>query len=241
MATTRMISRSLASLALVTLVMGCSASHPKAVVAPSQWTRELPLVQENSDVTFRLDVGAIGHGTGVVISDVGHILTAAHVVEHAQENSLPIAIMIDEGGPGPSTYLADIVAVDHAADLAVIKIARRFVRPATFEDPKNVLPGDPVYLIGYPGNFGEMIERGYVMRVHARFSSKTDETRQHDVTMLDIIDGGGSSGAGVFSAATGKIVGIMQAKYRDDGPADVASLATIRTFLDKNKIPYDKK
>lgn len=91
-----------------------------------------------------LAVPACGHGTGVVVDADGFIVTAAHVVDGAQQ----IAIVM----PGTNdAYPADVVFSDPAHDLAILRAGRTFtdVVPLPQQQP-TVQLGDRVGITGYP-------------------------------------------------------------------------------------------
>lgn len=193
---------------------------------------------ENSDATYRVDVTS-GHGSGVVVSAEGHILTCYHVVE----DEASVSISINEGGPGIHVYTATVLATDPANDMALLKIDRRFRAPVPLEDMDDVRPGDAVYNVGYPFDFGEMTGRGYIMRLH--YSTTETSTPLHDMILVDMPDGPGTSGSGVYSASTGRLVGQMRmmiAVGRGRMPPMVVRaltpVSTMRRFLVANRVPF---
>lgn len=221
--------------ALMALLSGCAtAGHVRR-------GSELVRFIENSDATYRIDTTPAGHGSGVVISREGHILTAYHVVEG--ESALTISI--NEGGPAPRTYPARVVASDPAADLAVVKIERGFRAPAVLEDIENLHAGDAVYNIGYPYDFGEMVGRGHIARLRFTLIRPDRDVALRDVLLVQIADGPGTSGSGVYAASSGRLVGVMRMLFwvtSGRAPPMVICVVTpvdqIRAFLDRNRIPY---
>jgi S1-C subfamily serine protease len=218
---------------MAVLSLGC-ASSGHARRGP-----ELARFIENSDATYRVDTAPAGHGSGVVISREGHILTAHHVVEG--ETSLTISI--NEGGAAPRSYTATVIATDPEVDLAVIKIERGFRAPAVLEDMENLHAGDAVYNIGYPYDFGEMVGRGHIVRL--RYSRPESDSTVRDVLLVQIADGPGTSGSGIYATSSGRLVGIMRMLFwvtNGRVPPLVVCVATpvdqIRAFLDRNRIPY---
>lgn len=226
--------------ALAISLAGCAATGT-AARGP-----ELTRLRENSAATYRIDILPAGHGSGNVISTEGHILTAAHVVMNEDggvERSLQI--VIDEAGKrSPTTYPATVVALDASNDLAVIKVDRRFANTVILEDEANVRAGDLIYNVGYPYVFGEMISRGFISKMHF-FRSSPGLTEIADGLLMDIADGPGTSGSGVFAESSGRLVGVMrlmlQVSHGDRPPMTVkvaVPVSRVRKFLDKNKIPY---
>ncbi len=206
----------------VSQLVGCGAAAPQAAAAampaaPASNAGEMARYRLNSDATYRIDVispDGHGHGSGVVISTEGYILTVNHVVDHPGN----LSIMVSEGPGPPKTYPLRVIATDKVHDLAVVKVERRFANPAILEDIRNVHPGDEVYNIGYPYDYGEMVARGHVMRLH--YSMPEDENDKklpadrriyvRDMILSDFLAGPGTSGSGIFLSSSGKLVGVMR-------------------------------
>ncbi|HTK03997.1 MAG TPA: serine protease [Candidatus Eisenbacteria bacterium] len=192
---------------------------------------------ENSDATYRIDVTS-GHGSGVVVSAEGHILTCYHVVE----DEATVTISINEGGPAVHVYTATVLATDRVNDMALLKIDRRFSAPAVLADMSELHPGDTLYNVGYPYDFGEMTGRGYIMRLH--YSTSETSTPLRDMILADLPDGPGTSGSGVYLSSNGHLAGQMRMMIavgrRGMPPMVVRALTpvnTIRRFLVANRVP----
>lgn len=236
------------SMVIALLVGGCAAGSPPPPQAPHN---SLVRYQENSDVTFRLDVVSRGgHGSGTVISTEGHILTAAHVAVAGQ-----LSVLMWETGVGngkPVTYPAALIGIDHRLDLAVVKIERHFETTGRIGNMANVHPGDEVYNVGYPYDFGEMVARGHVMRLHYSvaedpYDKSPPEEKMviEDTVLTDFLAGPGTSGSGVFLARSGELVGVMRLLVSQG--FSVATLMVTRgfvpvsqvePFLRKHRVPY---
>ncbi|HTM68043.1 MAG TPA: serine protease [Candidatus Binatia bacterium] len=193
---------------------------------------------ENSDATYRIDVTS-GHGSGVVVSAEGHILTCYHVVE----DEASVSISIYEGGPGVHVYTATVLATDRVHDMALLKIDRRFRAPAVIADMDELHPGDSLYNVGYPYDFGEMTGRGYIMRLH--YSTTELSTPLSDMILADLPDGPGTSGSGVYLSSNGHLAGQMRmmiAVGRRGMPPMVVRALTpanmLRRFLVANRVPF---
>jgi S1-C subfamily serine protease len=218
------------------LLFGCAGPRASGPRGP-----ELERILENSASTYRVDILPSGHGSGVVISHEGHILTAAHVVD----DDAALNISIVEGDGPPTHYRAEVVAMDADRDLAVIKIDRRFDRVVALEDIANVHQGDAVYNVGYPYGFGEIVGRGYVMRMRYTIDRPGDDNDVRDLMLVHLPGSPGTSGSGIFAEASGKLVGIMRmmiwVSARGVPPLVIHAITPvdqIRTFLDANGIPY---
>lgn len=223
---------------IVAFLSGCGAALGNV---PHSRSPELVRLRENTAATYRIDIVSGGHGSGVVVSAEGHILTAFHVVEDDEDE---LVISIIEGGGKAKTYKATVVCVDKLNDLAVVKIDRRFRDPVLVASEADVHPGDSVYNVGYPYDFGSIVGRGYVMKQHYTLTGK-GKSEIVDATLVDLPDGPGTSGSGIFASADGKLIGIMRMMFWvTNGKTPpmvvrvIASPKHIRALLDANKIPY---
>jgi S1-C subfamily serine protease len=202
---------------------------------------DLKKINENRRSTYRLDVLPQGHGSGVVISKDGYIITAGHVAVAADAG---LEILIDEGDGKPTVYKAKVVAIDPVYDIAIVKVDRHFNNPASLEDMANLNPGDAVYNVGYPYDFGQMVGRGYIQKLH--FDLKDEDTGADsikDAILVDMPDGPGTSGSGVFLQRSGKLIGIVSmALWVGNGsqPPTVTrvlvSVEHVKALLKANKI-----
>ncbi len=111
---------------------------------------------------------AIGSGSGTIVSANGLILTNAHVASPAsrgdpgEPDRLTIAVMQTEDRPPVLSYVARVVAVDGALDLAVLQIDSTldgsFINPSDLNLPfvplgnsDEVRIGDRLNIYGFPG------------------------------------------------------------------------------------------
>ena len=204
---------------------------------------ETPRVDQNMEATHRVDLRPMGHGTAVVLHRSGYLLTCYHVVGKGDENPF-VRISID-GAPAVD-YPAKVVAWDEQLDLSVFKIERRFEHAVVLGRIEDVHTLDAVYAIGFPYDFGEMAGYGRVKSVH--WSSRGRVVG--DELAIELSDGQGMSGAGVYLARSGELVGLMHMMFagRDkDGAVHdnrqamirvAVPVNKIRIFLDRAGIPY---
>jgi len=121
-----------------------ASSHAPAVL-PScrneKWA--LPAdVETVSEAVVTVRVG-LEHGSGVLISPRGHLLTAAHVVTGSQA---PVVRL--EGG---EEFDAEVLRLDKRWDVALLKIPGRSHKCASIrEQAQEVELGDALYVIGSP-------------------------------------------------------------------------------------------
>src|SRR5213076_3319994 len=93
-------------------------------------------------------------GSGVIVTNEGHIITNNHVVDQVDE----IEVQLSDG----RTKKAHLVGADDQMDLAVLKIDDPGVRPLKLADSDKVQPGDFVLAIGNPLGFEETVTDGII-------------------------------------------------------------------------------
>jgi len=199
-----------------------------------------PRIVDNWHASYKVRVG-FGHGSGVVLSADGYILTAAHVV-----TADPIIdVQIQTASNHWETRGARVVVVDHEYDLAVIKADGRFEDVAILGDFRHIEPGDWVYAIGYPYELEEVVSRGYVLKANVNFTSATTGQKVKNAILLDMFSGPGASGEGVFAERDGRLIGLIIGHLPLEGPPAppyqvrwAASVGDIRWLLDRQGVPY---
>jgi len=133
------------------------------------------------------------HGSGVIVSSEGHVLTAAHV---AQQADVPIAIVLKDG----RRLQARTMGLYRSLDAALVKITEPGPWPHVEMGKSNeVKPGQWCLALGQPGGF----ERG--RNPVLRFGRVLEAN--NDVLVTDCTLVGGDSGGPLFDAA-GKVIGI---------------------------------
>ncbi len=98
-------------------------------------------------------------GSGVVVTNEGHIITNNHVVTDRQGRPVDqIEVQLSDG----QTKKARLVGADEQVDLAVLKIDEPGVKPLRLADSDMVQPGDFVLAIGNPLGFEETVTDGII-------------------------------------------------------------------------------
>lgn len=93
-------------------------------------------------------------GSGVIVTNEGHIITNNHVVDQVDE----IDVQLSDG----RTEKARLVGADPTLDLAVLKIDNPGVKPLKLADSDAVQAGDFVLAIGNPFGFDETVTDGII-------------------------------------------------------------------------------
>jgi serine protease Do len=98
-------------------------------------------------------------GSGVIVTNEGHIITNSHVVADGEGNQVDqIEVQLSDG----RTKKARLVDADSQLDLAVLKIDDQEVKPLKLADSDTVQPGDFVLAIGNPFGLQETVTDGII-------------------------------------------------------------------------------
>ncbi len=161
-------------------------------------------------------------GTGIILSDDGYIITNAHVVSGSSDGS-GISVMLHdsyykkddsskEGADDTKNNFitAELVGRDTQADIAVLKIDRKDLKPATLGKSAEIKVGEASIVIGNPLGF-EL--KGSVT---AGIISATDRTlsvedRTMKLIQTDASINSGNSGGPLINAY-GQVIGITSVK-----------------------------
>ncbi len=144
-----------------------------------------------------------GQGSGVIVSEEGHIITNHHVIAGQKD----IRITLHDG----KTYSAKMIGEDSLLDIAVIKIdSKETFMPLKLGDSSLVEVGQLVFAIGNPFGLGETVTQGIIS---AKERSLSDN--QRDLFQTDAAINPGNSG-GPLVNLTGEIIGINVAIFSVD-------------------------
>jgi len=147
-------------------------------------------------------------GTGVIVSDDGEILTNAHVVAGADVIHVRFA---GETEPIDAT----VVAADAGNDLALLRVERDELEPATFAPTSDVRIGDQVLAIGFALDLDgdPSVTLGIVSALDRTLV--TDDGALDGLIQTDAAISSGNSG-GPLVDGHGRVVGINTAVARGD-------------------------
>jgi len=167
-------------------------------------------------------------GSGVIVTNEGHIITNSHVVTDREGNQVDqIEVQLSDG----QTKKARLVGADSEVDLAVLKIDDPGVKPLKLADSDMVQPGDFVLAIGNPFGFEETVTDGII-------SSKMRPNRTDgfgDLLQTNAAINPGNSG-GPLVNLRGEVIGINTAIASTTGGSQGVGFAipsnTVRTALE---------
>lgn len=199
-------------------------------------TRSVSNVEESAeegfkrllDAVVRIDVREVtyrggskqnvsGVGSGVIISEEGHILTNAHVVStFAEEIRITLSNL--------ERVSAELIGWDHWTDLALLKLDLDELEErglgfttAEFGDSDEVYPGLTVFAVGTPNGLTRTVSRGIISNTN-RFFEGADGVRGYETgyfntwLQTDAAINPGNSG-GPLVREDGKIIGINTRAY----------------------------
>jgi len=162
-------------------------------------------------------------GSGVIVTQEGHIITNNHVVDQVDE----IEVQLADG----RTKKARLIGADSEVDLAVLKIDEPGVKPLKLADSDSVQAGDFVLAIGNPFGFEETVTDGII-------SSKGRPNRADafsDLIQTNAAINPGNSGGPLINLR-GEIVGINTAIISRSGGSQGIGFAipsnTVRLALE---------
>ena len=144
-----------------------------------------------------------GLGSGVLVSEDGYILTAAHVVNDAAE----IMVEFFDGQEIP----ARIERLANQADVALIKLQKPPANPnvAKIGESDSVKVGDPVFVIGAPMGLSYSLTSGIISARH-NMHKMTNSFVAAEFFQTDASINTGNSGGPVFNMQ-GEVIAIASA------------------------------
>ncbi len=147
----------------------------------------------------------IGTGSGIGLTNQGHLLTNNHVIDEADL----IQIELVDG----RVYEAELVGTDGLTDVAVIKVAPGLIPPIALGASDSVSIGDRAIAVGNPLGLegGPSVTVGIISAFGRQLDIVTRTAPLQGLIQTDAPISGGSSG-GALLDAEGRLIGITTAK-----------------------------
>ena len=205
-----------------------SAKHVSIVKLKSIQDKLKKLLPEASKSTVGLIINGAS-GSGVIVSEDGYIVTAAHV---SQEPGSKVTVIMPDGKEYKGKSLGNHIR----GDVGLVKITDEgkfpFVKMAKSVTQKT---GDWCFALGYPGGFNQ--ERGAVVRIGKIIEIKPNVVWT-DCTLL-----GGDSGGPLFNFK-GEVIGINSRIFNTSednlhGPVDIIQ-DNWQALVDGKSIKYSQ-
>jgi S1-C subfamily serine protease len=185
-----------------------------AAVEPSTVSISTHVIQQQGP----FQVEGEGAGTGIVIDELGHILTNAHVVDGATD------VTVTVNGEERS---AEVVGGDRDRDIAVVELDDSTgVVPAKLGSPTDVAVGDPVVAIGNALALegGPTVTQGIVSALDR--SIDTESSRLTGLIQTDAAISSGNSG-GPLVNADGEVIGVNTAVASSGGGIQASNVGFV--------------
>ena len=163
-----------------------------------------------------------GLGSGVLISNDGRVLTAAHLVQAADKTEVEFA----DGELIPARVIGSVIS----ADVALLQLDRApmSITPAPLGDSDKVEVGDQIFVIGAPYGLNQTLTAGHVSGRH-QLGKETESPTGVEFLQTDAAINGGNSGSPMFTL-DGEVVGIVtNILSRSGGSEGLAFAATSNT------------
>jgi len=174
-----------------------------------------------------------GQGSGVIVTEEGHVLTNHHVIQGTPR----IRLTMHDG----SIHSARVIGTDPAVDIAVLKIDSKgpFI-PLKFGESSKIEVGNTVFAIGSPFGLGTSVTEGKISAKKRPFSDS-----QVDLLQTSAAINPGNSGGPLINIL-GEIVGINSRIYSTnrDSPSfqgigfaipSNAAFKTMKDILDRGR------
>ena len=149
----------------------------------------------------------VSGGSGLIVSEDGHILTNDHVIGNVRrikrlEISLPDGRRVD----------AKYVASDHVIDLAVLRVEADDLPVAPLGESGDILVGEWAIAIGNPFALGRSASIGIISAIDRDFGEPQGKYFYRDMIQTDAAINRGNSG-GPLVNALGEVIGINSFIY----------------------------
>lgn len=147
----------------------------------------------------------VSEGSGIIISEKGYIVTNSHVVGNSKQNNIKIVLNTNE------EFSGKVIGYDSKTDIAVIKVDKTGLKPATFGNSDEVKVGASALALGNPLglNFASSLTRGIVSAVN-RFSGGATNSLVKYIQTDAAINPGNSGGP--LINMYGQVIGINSSK-----------------------------
>lgn len=161
--------------------------------APADPARTSQQLQRAQHAVVRI-LRSGGHGSGVIVSPTGAVLTAAHVVAGLTG---PITVELADG----RRVTASLARAHHAADVALLQLPAGTYDAAAVASSSSLQVGGPVFAIGTPlqARFGRSVTKGVVSALRPEAGRTAIQS--------DVVVHAGSSG-GPLLDEHGRVIGL---------------------------------
>lgn len=170
--------------------------------------RAVPTAVPSGD--FHLLQTASGVGTGVIVNDMGAILTSLHVVAAANT----IQVTFADG----TVARAEIVGTLSDNDIAVLQtdILPEMLIPATLGNPNAIRIGEEAFVVDHPFSLYGSMSAGVISGLNRTYQPPNSAEPMTDLIQVDAATNPGASGGPLLNRY-GQVVGIVTALLNPTG------------------------
>ncbi len=167
-----------------TAVVVVQTDHKDVVTGPQKRLSNLP-----------------GAGSGVLISQDGKVVTAAHLIQSADEIAVTFA--------NETTVKARVVSSDPAADIAMLQLEKvpDGMKAARLGDSDDAEVGDQIFIVGAPLGLGHTLSVGHI-GARLRPNTMYGAMARAEFFQTDAAINEGNSGGPMFDMK-GEVIGIV--------------------------------
>ena len=166
----------------------------------------------------------VGTGSGVIISNKGHIVTNNHVVDQADD----IEITLHDN----RSFKASVIGVDPTTDLAVLQIEDDGLPYLALSNSDNAKVGEWVLAVGNPFNLNSTVTAGIISAKARNIGIIGDSSSIESFIQTDAAVNPGNSG-GALVNLKGDLVGINTAIASPTGAYSGYSFAVPSNIVNK--------
>jgi S1-C subfamily serine protease len=163
-----------------------------------------------------------GLGSGVLISNDGKVLTAAHLVQSADKTMVEF--------PQGELIPASVIGSAFSADVALLQLDRNPANAAVAKlgDSDKVDVGDEIFVVGAPYGISRTLTAGHISG-RRTLNKRSENTMAVEFLQTDAAINSGNSGSPLFNL-NGEIMGIISnIMSRSGGSEGLAFAATSNT------------
>lgn len=193
---TRLTKAVLPSVVNITVKSKAERGNPRAEMFPFLPPWMEPRIPQQ-------DGESVSSGSGVIVSQEGHILTNAHVIKNAKT----VEVRLYDN----RLLNAKVIASDELSDIGVILIEAKDLTPIVFGDSDKVQVGEQVFAVGNPFGLSESVSAGIVSAKGRNPNIRSSGAALYeDYIQTDAAINPGNSG-GALVNIKGELIGINAA------------------------------
>jgi len=201
-------ARDLVARVLASECHGKVISDSEAAVIATKHENRLKQALGRREPGFRDGLRMVSLGTGFYTDDDGRLLTNNHVVDGCGELTVRLGDSPDIDPGGDDEIAAQVLAVDAALDLALVKTDSQGSATAEFPAPGSGLSDTSVAIVGYPNQGLPLREP---MATPGLMEQRTTFIAGYDHIVLHADLRHGNSGGPIFDRQ-GRVLGMVNAK-----------------------------